>query len=248
LDATHQFTTVILIRKLESIFTLSDDERQALETLPMQIVALKENQDIVRVRDRPSRSCLILSGFACTYKVTGDGKRQIHNFHIPGDFPDLQSLHLQVLDNSLGTLTPCTVGFITHEALDKLCERHYRIAKALWRENLIEGAIFREWMTSIGQREAYPRIAHLLCEMLVRLRAMGLANDYSCNWPITQAEIGDALGITTVHVNRVLKELRADGLIELKGERLNIPDWEKLKEAGDFEPTYLHLESHQVAA
>jgi CRP-like cAMP-binding protein len=248
LDATHQFRTAILIRKLESIFTLTDDERQALETLPMQIVALKENQDIVRQGDRPSRSCLILSGIACTYKITGEGKRQIHNFHIPGDIPDLQSLHLQVLDNSPGTLTSCSVGFITHEALDKLCERHYRIAKAFWRDTLIDGAIFREWMTSIGQREACPRIAHLLCEMLVRLRAVGLVNGYSCNWPITQGEIGDALGITTVHVNRVLKAMRADGLIELKGDRLNIPDWNRLKEIGDFEPTYLHLESHQVAA
>ncbi len=248
MDATHQFTTAILIRKLESIFPLTDDERQAIENLPMQVMILKENQDIVRMGDRPSRSCLILSGFTCMYKVTGDGKRQIHNFNIPGDIPDLQSLHLQVLDNSLGTLTPCSVGFITHEALDKLCERHYRIAKAFWRENLIEGAIFREWMTSIGQRKAYPRIAHLLCEMLVRLRAVGLANGDSCNWPITQAEIGDALGVTTVHVNRVLQDMRADGLIELKGERLNIPDWDRLKEAGDFDPTYLHLEQGNLAA
>jgi CRP-like cAMP-binding protein len=248
MDATHQFTTALLIRKLESIFTLSDDERQALETLPMQIMALKENQDIVRQGDAPSRSCLVLSGFTCTYKMTGNGKRQIHNFYIPGDIPDLQSLHLKVLDNSLGTLTPCSVGFITHEVLDKLCERHYRIAKAFWRDTLIDGAIFREWMTSIGQREAYSRIAHLLCEMLVRLKAVGLVNGYSCNWPITQAEVGDALGVTTVHVNRVLQEMRADGLVELKGDRLNIPDWEKLKEAGDFDPTYLHLESNQAAA
>jgi CRP-like cAMP-binding protein len=202
----------------------------------------------VRVGDRPSRSCLILSGLTCTYKLTGDGKRQIQAFNIPGDIPDLQSLHLEVLDNSLGTITPCSVGFITHEALNTLFERHYRIARAFWRETLIDGAIFREWMTSIGQREAYPRIAHLMCEMMVRLRAVGLADGYSCKWPITQTEIGDALGITPVHVNRVLKEMRADGLIELKGERLTIPDWDKLKEAGDFEPTYLHLESHQAAA
>jgi len=248
LDATHPFTTALLIRKLESIFTLTDDERQALETLPVQIAALKKNQDIVRMGDRPSRSCLILSGFTCTYKITGDGKRQIQAFNIPGDIPDLQSLHLKVLDNSLGTITPCSVGFISHEALNKLCERHSRIAAAFWRETLIDGAIFREWMTSIGQREAYPRIAHVMCEMVVRLRAIGLANGNGCDWPITQGEIGDALGITTVHVNRVLQQMRADGLIELKGERLNIPDWNRLMKAGDFEPTYLHLESHQAAA
>jgi CRP-like cAMP-binding protein len=248
MDATHRIPAAILIRKLESIFTLTGDERQALENLPIQVVAIKENQDVVRMGDSPSRCCLILSGLTCTYKVTGDGKRQIQSFNIPGDIPDLQSLHLNVLDNSLGTLTPCSVGFISHEVLNRLCERHYRIARAFWRETLIHGAIFREWMTSIGQREAYPRIAHLLCEMLVRLRAVGLVNGSSCKWPITQTEIGDALGITTVHVNRVLQKMRADGLIELKGDRLNIPDWGRLKEAGDFEPIYLHLETKQAAA
>ena len=175
------------------------------------------------------------------------GKRQIVSFNLPGDIPDLQSLHLRALDNGISTISPCRVGFIRHEALRDICDRYPRIASAFWRETLIDGAIFREWLTSIGQREAYSRIAHLLCEMMVRLRSVGLSDGYSCNWPITQGEIGDALGITTVHVNRVLQEMRADGLIELKGDQLNIPDWEKLKEAGDFDPTYLHLESHQAA-
>jgi len=161
-----------LIRKLESIFTLNDDERQALSSLPMQVLALKENQDVVREGDRPSRSCLILSGFVCVYKITGEGKRQIVTFNIPGDIPDLQSLHLKVLDTSVGTITPCSVGFIPHEALHDICIRHPRIMSAFWRETLIDSAIFREWMTSMGQREAYGRIAHLLCEMLVRMRAV----------------------------------------------------------------------------
>jgi len=116
---------------------------------------------------------------------------------------------------------------------------------AFWRETLIDSAIFREWMTSMGQREAYGRIAHLLCEMLVRMRAVGLAEGHACNLPITQAEFGDALGLSTVHVNRVLQELRANELIELKGDRLNILDWDKLKEEGGFDPTYLHLEQER---
>ena len=125
-----------LIRKLESIFTLTDDERRALESLPIQVAVLKENQDIVREGDSPSRCCLLLSGFACTYKVTGEGRRQIVAFNIAGDVPDLQSLHLKALDNSVGTITPCRVGFIPHEALHDICARHPRIA-ALWRETLI---------------------------------------------------------------------------------------------------------------
>ncbi|WP_244610562.1 Crp/Fnr family transcriptional regulator [Microvirga pakistanensis] len=237
-----------LIRKLESIFTLTDDERQALSNLPMQVMILKGDQDIVREGDRPSRSCLLLEGFACTYKITGHGKRQIVSFNIPGDIPDLQSLHLKALDASVGTIEPCKVGFIPHDALRDLCNRNPRITAAFWRETLIDAAIFREWVTNVGRREAYNRMAHVLCEMLVRLRAVGLAEDHTCDLPITQVELGDALGISNIHVNRVLQQLRADGLIETKGTRLTIRDWEKLKQVGDFDPTYLHLEQEQAAA
>jgi CRP-like cAMP-binding protein len=237
-----------LIRKLESIFSLTGEERQALLDLPMQVSVIKEDQDIVREGDRPTRSFTILSGLTCTYKMTGEGKRQIVAFGIPGDVPDAQSLHLKVLDISVATLTPCSVGFITHEALWQLCMRHPRLAAAFWRETLVEGAIFREWVLNVGRREAYARMAHILCELMVRLRAVGLVEGHACTLPITQTEFADALGISTVHVNRVLQDLRADGLIELKGERLNIPDWEKLKQAGDFDPLYLHLVQERPAA
>jgi CRP-like cAMP-binding protein len=237
-----------LIRKLESIFAITDEERQALENLPMQVGVIKADQDIVREGDSPSRCCVILSGFACTYKVTAQGKRQIVSFNIPGDIPDLQSLHLKVLDNSIGTISPCSVGFIAHEALRDLCARHPRITAALWRETLIDASIFREWVMNVGQREGSSRMAHVLCELLVRLRAVGLVEDHVCDLPITQAEFADALGFTTVHVNRVLQQMRTDGLIELKGERLFVPDWEKLKKAGEFDATYLHLEDERAAA
>jgi CRP-like cAMP-binding protein len=237
-----------LIRKLESIFTLNDDERQALEKLPMQAVSIRADQDIVREGDRPSRSCLILSGFACIYKVTPTGKRQIVSFTIPGDIPDLQSLHLRVLDNSISTISPCSVGFITHEALRDVCERFPRITAAFWRQTLIDAAILREWVMNVGRREAYSRIAHVMCELLVRLRALGLAGDRFCDLPITQGEFADAIGVTNVHMNRVLQQLRANGLIELSGDRLNILDWDKLKEVGEFDPAYLHLENNRAAA
>jgi len=214
----------------------------------MQVVVIKEGQDIVRAGDQPSRSCLLLSGFACVYKLTGDGKRQIVGFSIPGDIPDLQSLHLEVLDNSLSTLTLCRVGFITHEALRDLCERYPRITSAFWRETLIDAAIFREWVINVGQREAYSRMAHVFCELIVRLRAVGLVEDHACTLPITQGEFADAIGVSTVHVNRVLQEMRANGIIELSGDRLKVPDWETLKRAGDFDPIYLHLKREQAAA
>jgi CRP-like cAMP-binding protein len=214
----------------------------------MQVIKLRADQDIVREGDRPSRSALIAEGFACTYKVTGDGRRQIQAFHIPGDIPDLQSLHLRVLDNSVSTISPCTVAFVQHEVLHDVSARFPRIVAALWRETLIDAAIFREWMTGIGRREAYARVAHLLCEMMVRMRAVGLAQDHSCDLPITQAEFADACGLSGVHMNRVLQQLRSEGLIVLKGTTLLVPDWEKLKAAGDFDPTYLHLVEPKQAA
>jgi CRP-like cAMP-binding protein len=236
-----------LIRKLESNFQLSDEERAALENLPMQVQTIKADQDIVREGDRPSRSFALLEGYTCTYKMTGHGKRQIHAFHIAGDIPDLQSLHLKVLDNSIITLTPCRVGFIQHEALRDLCRRQPRLAEAFWRETLIDAAIFREWMTNIGRREAYSRLAHILCEWVVRLQAVGLVQDHTCDLPITQNELADAMGITIVHVNRVLQALRGDGLITLNGGRLEVLDWEQLQQVGDFDPMYLHLDPPEAA-
>ena len=248
MNATFREHTHPIIRKLESIFRLSDDEKAAVMDLPLQITAIKADQDIVREGDRPSRCFAVLDGFACTFKITGEGKRQISSFHIPGDLPDLQSLHLTVLDISIGTITPCSIGFVQHEAARDLCARFPRIGSAFWRETLIQAAIFREWVTNVGRREAYGRVAHLLCEMAVRMRAVGLADANTCDLPMTQNELADATGMSTVHVNRTLQELRADGLITLKGASLTVLDWNGLKHAGDFDPTYLHFERKDVAA
>jgi len=173
--------------------------------------------------------------------MTGDGNRQIMAFSLPGDIPDLLSLHLDVMDNSLGTLTPCKVGFIQHEILRNLSTRFPQIASAFWRDTLIDASIFREWVLNIGQREAYSRLAHLLCEFIVRSRAVGLGNGSTYYIPMTQTELGDAMGISTVHANRVIQQLRSDGLVSWSGTKLTVRDWNGLKSAGDFDPTYLHL-------
>jgi CRP-like cAMP-binding protein len=232
-----------LIRKLETIVDLSAEEREAILDLQMTVRAVGEDEDLVRDGDRPSECCVIIEGFACRYKLTAEGKRQIMSFHIPGDIPDLQSLHLKVMDHSLGTLVPSKVGFIQHEHVIKLIRRHPRLGDAFWRDTLIDAAVFREWMVGMGRRSAYTRIAHVLCELLVRLRSVGLADGHAIDLPVTQAELGDALGLSTVHVNRVLQELRGDGLITLRGRFLNVQDWPGLKKAGEFDPTYLHLDS-----
>jgi len=236
-----------MIRKLDSIFPLSDEERRVLQDVPVQVTVLKADQDIVRVGDRPSQSFVLLEGFTCVYKLTSEGKRQIMAVHVPGDMPDLQSLHLKVMDNSIATISRCTIGFIQHEDLRRVCERYPRLAAAFWRETLVDASIFREWLLNIGRRESYTRMAHLLCEFLMRLKVVGLAENDTFDLPITQAELADAIGTSTVHVNRVLQALRADGLIRTKGAQVAVPDWDRLKEAGEFDPHYLHLEDGEAA-
>jgi CRP-like cAMP-binding protein len=232
----------VLFRKLRSISPLAQDERECLATLPLSSQSFASDQDIVREGHRPSECCLVLEGFVCRYKLTQAGKRQIFSFHLPGDLPDLQSLHLKVMDHSLMTLTPSKLAFIPHESLTKLMHRCPRVSDVLWRDTLIDAAIFREWMIGIGRRSAETRIAHVLCEVLVRMRAVGLANEHACDLPITQAEIADALGLSTVHVNRSLQELRGKNLIELRGQSLTVLDWNGLQDVGEFDPLYLHLD------
>jgi CRP-like cAMP-binding protein len=232
----------VLIRKLASISPLSADETECLGGLPLSGRAFAADQDIVREGDRPSECCLVIEGIVCRYKLTQAGKRQIFSFHLPGDMPDLQSLYLKVMDHSVMTLAPSKLAFIPHESLKKVMHRCPRVADVFWRDTLIDAAVFREWMLGIGRRSAEARIAHLLCEVLVRMRAVGLANEHACELPITQAELADALGLSTVHVNRSLQELRGKGLITLRGNRLTVEDWPGLKEAGEFDPAYLHLD------
>ncbi|QJQ96863.1 MULTISPECIES: Crp/Fnr family transcriptional regulator [Halomonadaceae] len=237
----------LMIRKLERIFTLSSEEKQALQDLPIQTRALKPNQEIIRVGDEPSSCCLILEGFTCVYKMTVEGNRQILALHVPGDIPDLQSLHLRVLDMSIATMSPCLLGFIQHEDMRSICDRYPQLTAAFWRETLIHASILREWLLNNSQRVAYKRIAHLLCELLVRLKAVGLAEEDTFDLPVTQIELADATGITMVHMNRILQSLRSKGLIQTMRKQITVPDWKKLKEVGEFDPLYLHFLAKNTA-
>src|SRR3954454_21272681 len=230
-----------LIRRLEDVAPLTADEKQVLLNLPMYVREVGAGQDIIREGDRPSQCCLLLNGFAQRFKLLGDGRRQIMSFHIPGDMPDLLSLHLKVMDHSLATTAPGRLGFIAHQHLRQLIQQHPRISDALWRDTLVDAAVFREWMVGIGRRSAYARIAHLVCELVTRMEIAGLANEKSINIPLTQGLIADALGLSTVHVTRIIKALRADKLVVWRGKGLTVTDWEGLKRAGEFDPGYLHL-------
>ena len=230
-----------LLRKLESIASLTEEEKQALLSLPMTVKEVPADRDIVSLGERPNACCLILDGWACRYKMLPEGGRQIMSFHIPGDLPDLQSLYLDTMDHSLGTLVPTKVGVIQHRDMHDVVRRFEGISRALWRDLLIDAAIFREWMVGMGRRSAHQQIAHLLCEMATKLRAVGLNDGHTYPWPVTQQEMADALGLTDVHVNRVLRDLRNDGLLALVRGVFTATDWDGLKQLGQFDPGYMHM-------
>ncbi|WP_306424503.1 Crp/Fnr family transcriptional regulator [Methylobacterium oxalidis] len=231
------------MRKLESIGPLSAEERQAVESLPVKTRVLEPGHDIVNDGDQPSHSCLVLSGWVCRYKMLSLGRRQVLSFHVAGDIPDLQSLHLPLMDYSLAPLTRSAVAFIAHESLRELTATFPGLAAVLTRDLLIDAAAYRAWLTGLGRRSAYERLAHLFCELYLRQQAVGLAEAHRCPLPITQMDLGDALGLSNVHVNRVLKEMRGSGLVTLRAGTLVIEKWPELAQAAEFDPSYLHLRS-----
>lgn len=231
------------VRKIESValFDLSQAERAALAGLPMHVIAYEARQDVVVEHDRPTRCFTVLDGIAAAYKTTNEGGRQVTAFYLPGDVPDFQNLQLEVLDFSIAAVTTLRIGSVGHDAIRGMFGACPRLADAFWRTTLIEGSLSRQWLLNNGRREAYARLAHLFCEMMTRLEAMDLTHGRACDFRLTRTERADALGITSVHVNRVLKEFRDKGLITLGGGRLVIHDWDALAEAADFDPVYFHL-------
>lgn len=242
-----QLVTDALARKLRSIFSLSAEERAAVDMLPVHVAEFRSRHEIVREGERPTRCFFILEVLTCLYQTTEKGKRQIVAVHIAGDVPDLQSLHLPTLDFNAATLSPVRLGFMPHTAIRDLCERYPRINNALWRSSLVDAAIFRAWVTNIGQRPAYARTAHFLCEMIVRHAAVGLDNARQISFPITQSELADSLGLSIVQVNRSLQKLRTAGLIQLRDSTLKALDWQGLRQAAEFDPAYLHLREPSLA-
>ena len=239
--AGHSSEHARLIRKLETVAALSDLEKEAIATLPLRLKAFEANSDLTSEGETPSECCLVLEGLVCRYKLLGAGQRQIMSLHLPGDIPDLQSLHLVVMDHTLGALTAGRAAYMPHAAVRDLTDRFPNITAAFWRETLIDASVTREWLAGVGRRSARQRIAHLICEVFVRSRALHLSEAHHFELPVTQAELGDALGLSTVHVNRILQDLRREELITWRGKSIVVRDWDRLQLSGDFEPAYLHL-------
>ncbi|MDR7039848.1 CRP-like cAMP-binding protein [Methylobacterium sp. BE186] len=231
-----------LIRKLGQFTRLSPEDKQALEVASQKVRLFEAHQDIISEGDEPEHVNLILEGWACRYKQLEDGRRQIISFFVPGDLCDPHVFVLREMDHSIGTLTRVRLAEIPRDAILDLTDRHPRITRALWWEMLVQVAVQREWTVNLGQRNGLERIAHVLCELFIRLRVVGLTNDYTCLVPVTQVDLGDATGMSNVHVNRMLQELRGSGLIILKGRQLTIPDLEALQRVALFNTNYLHLD------
>ena len=187
---------------------------------------------------------LITSGFACRHKILPDGTRQIFAYLLPGDLCDLHVFILDAMDHTISTLSSCTVVDIPRKAILQLTERS-AIARALWWATLVDEGTLREALVNIGRRKGEERVAHFLCELLARLEIVGLVADNAFNLPITQTELGDTMGLSTVHINRVLQYLRGQKLITFSQGSVKVLDVEGLKRFSDFNPNYLHLGRHK---
>jgi CRP-like cAMP-binding protein len=230
-----------LVRKLQRLYPLTDDERHVIEGLCSRKIEVPKYTDIVQEGDKPLNSNLLLQGVICRYVLMPDGGRQIQSFHTPGDIVDAHSFLLDVMDHNIKTLTTCSIAVIPHEKLRAVTEAHPGVARAIWKDTLMDGAIFRQWIANVGRRNAFQRLAHLICEIFTKFEVVGLADSLTIDWPLTQADLGDATGLSVVHVNRTLKELREAKLITIGRDKLTIPNWDALKAAGEFDPKYLQL-------
>lgn len=239
----REFVVASLLRRLTVVSKLDEPDIAALRSLPIAVRHWEGGRNIVTDGQRPKESCLVIEGFCVRSKTTIRGGRQILSIHIPGEIPDLQSLHLHVMDHDLITLTPSTLGFISHASLRALTHERPRVAEALWRDTLIDAAIFREWIVNVGQRPAPSRLAHVLLELRKRLWVVtGRPAAADFEFPLTQEQVGEALGITPVHANRIIKQLRQDGIVDVSRGRAHVLDETQLEELAQFDDRYLHLD------
>jgi CRP-like cAMP-binding protein len=225
--------------------TLSTAEEQVLEDSVARTRRYEARDTIVASNVELSDSNLLLDGLVCRYQDTADGLRQILAVHVPGDFVDLHSFLLKRLDHSIGALTPVTIAIVPHENLRKITEQHPHLARLLWFSTLVDAAMHREWMVCMGRRPAIAQVAHLFCELFVRLEVVSLASLPVFALPLTQNDLADATGLTPVHVNRMLRELRERRLLSFRSGKVTIHDWSGLSDLAEFDSAYLYLEKRE---
>jgi CRP-like cAMP-binding protein len=230
-----------VVEKLSQGAELSAEDKAALVEACGDVRSFAPRTDVILEGARPANVHAVLEGFACRYKMLPDGGRQIMAWLVPGDFCDLHVAILGEMDHGIATLSDSKIAFISRRRVEGLIAESPALARSLWWATLVDEAILREWLVNMGRRTADKQIAHLFCELLIRLRMVGLADEDSMELPLTQVELADTVGLSSVHVNRVLQQLRDLGLITWRGRTLKVRDVAGLKAFAEFEPNYLHL-------
>ena len=230
-----------LLLNLQSRDLLSKAEQDILRDTILRNRKVAAGEDLVTEGSRPDFSTLILDGFAARYKVTAEGNRQITALHVAGDFVDLHAFPLRKMDHGIVAMSECHVAYADHAALKTITETAPHLTRLLWMQTLIDGAIHREWIVAMGRRSRKSHIAHLICELFVRLRVVKKTDGWSFFFPLTQAATADALGISLVHLNKTLQKLRKEDLFRWENRTIVIEDWEGLQQVAEFDSSYLNL-------
>jgi CRP-like cAMP-binding protein len=231
----------VLIKKLKEHSQLSRDDLAQIRRLPYAVRNLDSNEDFIRQGDRPNVSAVVVEGMVARYHLLPDGTRQYLSFHIAGDMPDSQCLFIGQMDHAVCAIGEAVVATVRHSELLALFEARPKVGFAIWRETLIDAAIFRETITNNSARSGPVRMAHLFCELFYRSRASDLADGDTCDLALSFIQLGETLGISLASTNRSLATLREENLADLKGGKLTIKRWDKLSEYGLFNPRYLHM-------
>ena len=229
-------------KRVQDAVGLSQADREALRSLRVKQRELGHREPLWREGDAATQTAVVHSGFLASYKMSAD-REQILAFHVPGDFPDLQALYVPVFDHSITSIGPSVVGLISHADLKDLLVHSHSLASVFWRETILETIVLREWICNVAARDALASFAHLICEIASRLEAVGLVTGGSFSLPLTQQDVANALGLSVVHVNRTLQQLRKRHLISWAQRTITLLDLGELKRIAQFEPDYLRRES-----
>jgi CRP-like cAMP-binding protein len=236
-----------LIARLETVADLRDEDRALLAALCRDVRPVSAKRNIISEGERPEFVHLVVEGWAARYKLLDNGARQIVALLIPGDFCDLHTTILGKMDHGIVAVTPCQVAYIPPAQIDELTSHHNGLTKALWWSTLVDEGVLRSWVVNAGRRDAFQRIAHLMCEIHLRMQMIGLVSDDKLDLPLTQDELADATALTPVHVNRTLQRLRNEGLITFRGGELTVLNVRELTRVAGFDPSYLHIKRRMPA-
>jgi CRP-like cAMP-binding protein len=232
----------LFVKRLSSRSSLSGDEQSAVLSLQGQIRQIRARKDFVNLGELVDHSCLLMEGFVGRFGQNGEGERQLSCLHIAGDMADLASVVSPKAGWGLTALTDVTILRVSHKDLTRIAAEHPAIAAAFWRDTVADGSIFSEWVVNVGRRDAIARLSHLFCEMAIRCERAGIGSRLSFSLPLTQADLGDAIGMTSIHVNRTLRELRGQSIMTMYAGVVSIQDWDALARVGDFTDAYMLLD------